>query len=145
MLGICYGMQLACQALGGQRRRATRSASSAGRIADHARNESDDLFAGVPRETDVWMSHGDQVDSVSDDFVPLASTDTCPHRRREASHAARSTACSFIPRSPTRRDGSTILAQLPDERLRLPRHLAAGRLRRADDRARSASASATTA
>ncbi|HPM83576.1 MAG TPA: glutamine-hydrolyzing GMP synthase, partial [Candidatus Anammoximicrobium sp.] len=26
----------------------------------------------------VWMSHGDQVFRVSDDFVPLACTDTCP-------------------------------------------------------------------
>jgi GMP synthase (glutamine-hydrolysing) len=26
----------------------------------------------------VWMSHGDQVASVSDDFIPLAATETCP-------------------------------------------------------------------
>ncbi len=36
------------------------------------------LFAGVTRETQVWMSHGDQVASISEDFVPLAATDTCP-------------------------------------------------------------------
>ena len=44
------------------------------------------MFAGVPSETQVWMSHGDQVCRVSDDFVPLAETGTCPiaavkHRR----------------------------------------------------------------
>jgi GMP synthase (glutamine-hydrolysing) len=39
---------------------------------------ADTLFAGVPRTTEVWMSHGDQVDRVSADFLPLASTPTCP-------------------------------------------------------------------
>ncbi len=47
----------------------------------------DPLFAEVPVETDVWMSHGDQVQQVSDDFLPLAATETCPiaavrHRHR---------------------------------------------------------------
>jgi GMP synthase (glutamine-hydrolysing) len=39
---------------------------------------ADDLFAGVPNETTVWMSHGDQVQAVSDEFRPLATTATCP-------------------------------------------------------------------
>ena len=42
-------------------------------IVSHA-----DLFAGIADETEVWMSHGDQVASVSADFVPLAETATCP-------------------------------------------------------------------
>jgi GMP synthase (glutamine-hydrolysing) len=37
-----------------------------------------ELFAGVPDEIDVWMSHGDQVSQASADFEPLAATDTCP-------------------------------------------------------------------
>ena len=32
----------------------------------------------MPDETEVWMSHGDQVSQVSADFQPLAATDTCP-------------------------------------------------------------------
>ena len=75
VLGICYGMQLACEALGGQ------VASTPAREYGRARCRiisNDDLFAGVPEETDVWMSHGDQVSSVSDEFVPLARTHTCP-------------------------------------------------------------------
>src|SRR6266542_1191639 len=36
------------------------------------------LFDRVPRDTEVWMSHGDQVQSVNGEFVPLASTPTCP-------------------------------------------------------------------
>src|SRR5262249_49933916 len=84
ILGICYGMQLACQTMGGK----VGSASSRefGRAVVNVK-EADGLFAGVPDETIVWMSHGDQVQSVDGDFLPLASTETCPvaavrHRRR---------------------------------------------------------------
>jgi GMP synthase (glutamine-hydrolysing) len=35
-------------------------------------------LAGIPRQTEVWMSHGDQVTNVSDEFQPLARTATCP-------------------------------------------------------------------
>jgi GMP synthase (glutamine-hydrolysing) len=84
ILGICYGMQLACQALGGEVRRA--SSREFGRAVCRVQ-ETDGLFAGVPSETVVWMSHGDQVAAVSGDFVSLAATDTCPlaavkHRSR---------------------------------------------------------------
>jgi GMP synthase (glutamine-hydrolysing) len=84
VLGICYGMQLACDELGG--RVASAPAREYGRA--HCRLVSDDeLFAGVPEDLQVWMSHGDQVSHVSDDFQPLAATDTCPiaavkHRRQ---------------------------------------------------------------
>ena len=40
--------------------------------------ETNGLFAGVPKETVVWMSHGDQVQSINGEFVPLAATETCP-------------------------------------------------------------------
>ena len=75
VLGICYGMQLACEVLGGKVKSA--AAREYGRaqveITSHA-----DLFAGVPNETEVWMSHGDQVAEVSDQFVAIARTSTCP-------------------------------------------------------------------
>ncbi len=84
VLGICYGMQLACQALGV----AVRPSPSRefGRARCRVR-ETDGLFAGVPADTEVWMSHGDQVQSLDGDFIPLAATDTCPiaavrHRTR---------------------------------------------------------------
>jgi GMP synthase (glutamine-hydrolysing) len=83
VLGICYGMQLACQALGGRvESSATREYGPA-----HCRIlERSDLFDGLPDQIDVWMSHGDQVTRVSDDFQALARTVTCPiaavkHRR----------------------------------------------------------------
>jgi GMP synthase (glutamine-hydrolysing) len=84
VLGICYGMQLACEVLGGE----VRPAASREFGRAHCRiHEADGIFGGVPEETTVWMSHGDQVQTVTGDFVPLAATDTCPvaavkHRSR---------------------------------------------------------------
>ncbi|MGE0537507.1 MAG: glutamine-hydrolyzing GMP synthase [Pirellulales bacterium] len=75
VLGICYGMQLACEALGGKVHSAP--AREFGRARCQIL-ESSGLFAGLPAEIDVWMSHGDQVERVSDDFEPLARTSTCP-------------------------------------------------------------------
>ncbi len=75
ILGICYGMQLACQALGG------RVDSSATREYGPAHCQitgQSELFDGLPEEIDVWMSHGDQVTAVANDFIPLARTSTCP-------------------------------------------------------------------
>ncbi len=75
VLGICYGMQLACDALGGRVGRA--AAREYGRAVCEVL-EVDTLFSGVSGHTEVWMSHGDQVTDVSADFVPLARTATCP-------------------------------------------------------------------
>ena len=74
VLGICYGMQLACDALGGAV--SSSPAREYGRTRCQVR-PSEGLFTGIPDELDVWMSHGDQVTRVSDDFVSLAETPTC--------------------------------------------------------------------
>jgi GMP synthase (glutamine-hydrolysing) len=58
-----------------------------GRAHCHVR-EADGLFAGMPEDAVVWMSHGDQVAiEGGSPFMPLASTETCPvaavkHRSR---------------------------------------------------------------
>jgi GMP synthase (glutamine-hydrolysing) len=75
VLGICYGMQLACLVLGGEVKPG--QSREYGRAACRV-HESSGLFEGVPSETTVWMSHGDQVESVGGDFLALAATDTCP-------------------------------------------------------------------
>ena len=75
ILGICYGMQLACDALGGQVSNAP--AREYGRARLHI-DDSVGLLSNVTTETDVWMSHGDQVSEVSDNFLSLAHTQTCP-------------------------------------------------------------------
>ena len=75
VLGICYGMQLMCQALGGRvQNHPVREFGRAQLSVSTTNKDTNDLFAGVPATTQVWMSHGDQVDTVSGDFVPLAQT-----------------------------------------------------------------------
>jgi GMP synthase (glutamine-hydrolysing) len=85
VLGICYGMQLGAQILGGQVKPA--KAREYGRAKLSVSDEQDPLVHGLPRETTVWMSHGDQVHELPGEFVAVATTPTCPfaaarHRTR---------------------------------------------------------------
>jgi len=75
ILGICYGMQLACRVLGSEVKGA--ASREYGRAECNVKAESG-LFAGVPANSQVWMSHGDQVEDLAADFETLAATDTCP-------------------------------------------------------------------
>ena len=75
VLGICYGMQLGCLAMGGDVE--SNPAGEYGRATCNQHSD-DKIFSGFPESSQVWMSHGDQVQKVSDVFEPLASTDTCP-------------------------------------------------------------------
>jgi GMP synthase (glutamine-hydrolysing) len=75
VLGICYGLHLACHLLGGKVKPSP--SREFGRALCRV-SEPDGLFVGVPAESVVWMSHGDQVQAVHGDFVALAATDTCP-------------------------------------------------------------------
>jgi GMP synthase (glutamine-hydrolysing) len=56
-LGICYGMQLMAQELGGRVERT--GAREFGKASLHV--ESGTLFEGTPDDQTVWMSHGDSV------------------------------------------------------------------------------------
>ena len=76
ILGICYGMQIGAQILGGQVKPA--KAREYGR-AKLKVTTNDSLVRGLPQETTVWMSHGDQVHDLPADFIPLATTPTCPY------------------------------------------------------------------
>ena len=75
VLGICYGMQLGCHMLGGKIEGA--HAREYGRATLHVK-DSAGLLHGLPENTAVWMSHGDQVDAIGEEFRILASTATCP-------------------------------------------------------------------
>src|SRR5262245_51260860 len=71
ILGICYGMQAACQALGGKVTAAKQHEYGRARIDLVA---ADPMLAHVPRTTTVWMSHGDIVSDFGPDFVAMART-----------------------------------------------------------------------
>ncbi|MGE3851642.1 MAG: glutamine-hydrolyzing GMP synthase [Planctomycetota bacterium] len=89
VLGICYGMQLGVQALGGR----VGSGHLSGAGGEYGRQEltvqqppaagaepMPDLFRGFTHgdSTVVWMSHGDQVEDPGEQFLPLARTANCP-------------------------------------------------------------------
>lgn len=83
VLGICYGMQLACQALGG---RVHHTPSREYGRSECRIVEASGLFEGIEDRIEVWMSHGDQISHVPEEFLTLATTDTCPYaaiRHRE--------------------------------------------------------------
>lgn len=74
ILGICYGMQITCQTLGGNILPV--NAREFGR-APCTQSASNPLFDGIPKTFTAWMSHGDQVESLAGDFETIASTSTC--------------------------------------------------------------------
>ena len=75
ILGICYGMQLACNVLGSEVKGVTKR--EYGRAECKVMDDTG-LLTGVPSSSQVWMSHGDQVSDLANDFVALAETSTCP-------------------------------------------------------------------
>ena len=75
ILGVCYGMQTLAEQMGGY------VISADQKEFGHAELEviSDSiLFLGLDKKVNVWMSHGDQVQDLPDDFNLLASTSTAP-------------------------------------------------------------------
>jgi GMP synthase (glutamine-hydrolysing) len=75
VLGICYGMQIGCKILGADV--APAHSREYGRTELTITDRSD-LFAGLSEHTTVWMSHGDQVNQLTEAFESLAATKTCP-------------------------------------------------------------------
>jgi len=77
ILGICYGVQLIAQQLGGTVGRGLRGEygrAKAMLIGDGAGT----LLDGLPAEQDVWMSHFDAVTVVPEGFVATASSPDAP-------------------------------------------------------------------
>jgi len=75
LFGICYGMQLMGLLLGGQVEKGKSGEYGPARINVE---EDVELFAGMGRNLDVWMSHGDHVTVPPEGFRVLASTPACP-------------------------------------------------------------------
>ena len=73
-LGICYGMQLMAQELGGRVERT--GAREFGKAELHA--EAGALFEGTPAEQTVWMSHGDSVVGPPEGASVTASSPSSP-------------------------------------------------------------------
>ncbi|BDA67433.1 GMP synthase, large subunit [Rivularia sp. IAM M-261] len=75
IMGVCYGMQLMVQQLGGEVSRATRG--EYGKASLYV-DDATDLLANVETGTTMWMSHGDSVTTMPSGFELLAHTDNTP-------------------------------------------------------------------
>ncbi|MGE5405941.1 MAG: glutamine-hydrolyzing GMP synthase, partial [Candidatus Saccharibacteria bacterium] len=76
VLGICYGMQLMAQELGGKVERA--DLREYGKSILTLAASDDSMFVGLPQEMQVWMSHGDSISRVPDGFEISSYTSNCP-------------------------------------------------------------------
>jgi len=77
ILGICYGVQLIAQQLGGTVGRGLRGEYGRAK-ATLVGDPTGTLLQGTPAEQDVWMSHFDAVTVVPDGFVATATTPDAP-------------------------------------------------------------------
>jgi len=75
MLGICYGMQLMGQLLGGE---VSKAANREFGKADLQVDQPDALFQGLPNKIVSWMSHGDYVTKLPPGFQTIAHTGNTP-------------------------------------------------------------------
>jgi GMP synthase (glutamine-hydrolysing) len=73
-LGICYGMQLMAQDLGGRVERT--GVSEFGKTELHAQGGA--LLAGLPEEQTVWMSHRDSVTAPPEGATVTAGSSSAP-------------------------------------------------------------------
>ncbi len=77
-LGICYGMQLMSQTLGGKVEHSPKREYGRACIT---LNNCSGLFEGFDSasQLNVWMSHGDKVTQIPEGFITIASTENCTY------------------------------------------------------------------
>lgn len=74
VLGVCYGAQYIAHVLGGEVKAS--STREYGRANLNYLNHQNPLLKHISSSSQVWMSHGDTIAAVADDFETIASTDT---------------------------------------------------------------------
>ena len=73
VLGICFGLQVMAKFLGGNVERGLKREYGKGVL--RVRNSSCRLFDGLPRELQVWNSHGDKLTKLPRSFKAVATTE----------------------------------------------------------------------
>ncbi len=76
LLGICYGAQLLASKFGGEV--APAPSREYGRAMLTVGDEKDPLMQHLPHETQVWMSHGDTIIRVPENYRLIAGTEDVP-------------------------------------------------------------------
>lgn len=73
LLGVCYGAQLLAWSAGGEVHGAP--SREYGRAMLTVTDPADPLMAGLPSPTQVWMSHGDTITHIPEEFQVVGSTE----------------------------------------------------------------------
>lgn len=73
VLGICYGVQILAHFLGGKVEKGLKREYGKGTLT--VKNPSCALFAKLPKQLQVWNSHGDKLTKIPDGFKPVAATE----------------------------------------------------------------------
>jgi GMP synthase (glutamine-hydrolysing) len=74
ILGLCYGHQIMAMCLGGRICRGTQREYGIARMRVLVKSG---LFKGLEDIEQIWMSHGDAVETLPEGFETIASTETC--------------------------------------------------------------------
>jgi len=77
VLGICYGLQLIATLMGGKVARAAER--EYGRAQLELAQADSPLWRDVPVSSVVWMSHGDRLESLPEEFEIIGRTDNSPY------------------------------------------------------------------
>ncbi len=75
VLGICYGAQLTAKYFGGE---VARSKHREYGRAKMIHDGGEPLFKGISKYSQIWMSHGDSIVSLPEDFKTIATTESIP-------------------------------------------------------------------
>ncbi len=78
VLGICYGMQAMAEHFGGKVQASDVHEFGSATIDIDKSSTLLDSIEDQPKKLNVWMSHGDKVVQVPNDFEVVASTPSCP-------------------------------------------------------------------
>jgi GMP synthase (glutamine-hydrolysing) len=84
VLGICYGAQLTAHQLGGSISKTLKR--EYGKATLIITSPNDPIFDGIDMESQVWMSHGDSIESIPYDFSTIAKTEGIPVAAFKSNH-----------------------------------------------------------
>ena len=73
VLGICYGVQIFAHFLGGKVEKGLKREYGKGTLT--VKNPSCALFVKLPKQLQVWNSHGDKLTKIPNGFKPVAATE----------------------------------------------------------------------
>lgn len=77
VLGICFGIQILAQYLGGKVEPGQKREYGKGSLT--IQDESCPLLAGLPKTIQVWNSHGDKITKAPNGFSPVAISENSPY------------------------------------------------------------------